>query len=169
MQAAQRAVRVGFEAIELHVAHGYLLHEFVSPLSNTRTDSYGGSLENRMRFPLEVAHAVRAVVPKSVVLGARITGSDWMEGGVTPDDAVALAKGLKAASVDYACVSSGGVVATAKIAFAPNYQVPFAAKVQGRGRHRHPRRRPDRRAGPGRSHHQLGPGRLRGAGARPPR
>ena len=130
VQAAQRAVRVGFDVVELHIAHGYLLHQFTSPLSNTRTDAYGGSLENRMRFPLEVAQAVRAVVPKSVMLGARITGSDWVEGGWTPDDAVAFAKGLKADGVDYACVSSGGIVATAKIAFAPNYQVPFAAKVR---------------------------------------
>jgi 2,4-dienoyl-CoA reductase-like NADH-dependent reductase (Old Yellow Enzyme family) len=130
VQAAQRAVRIGFEAIELHVAHGYLLHEFCSPLSNTRTDTYGGSLENRLRFPLEIAHAVRAVVPKSVMLGARITGSDWMEGGMTPDDAVALGKGLKGSGVDYACVSSGGLVATARIALGPNYQVPFAAKVR---------------------------------------
>ena len=130
VQAAQRAVRIGFDVIELHIAHGYLLHQFTSPLSNTRTDAYGGSLENRMRFPLEVAQAVRAVVPKSVVLGGRITGSDWVEGGWTPDDAVAFAKGLKANGFDYACVSSGGIVATAKIAFAPNYQVPFAAKVR---------------------------------------
>ncbi len=130
VQAAERAVRIGFDVIELHIAHGYLLHQFTSPLSNTRTDGYGGALENRMRFPLEVARAVRAVVPKSVMLGARITGSDWVEGGWTPDNAVAFAKGLKATGFDYACVSSGGVVATAKIAFAPNYQVPFAAKVR---------------------------------------
>jgi 2,4-dienoyl-CoA reductase-like NADH-dependent reductase (Old Yellow Enzyme family) len=130
VQAAERAVRIGFDAIELHIAHGYLPHQFVSPLSNTRTDGYGGALENRMRFPLEVARAVRSVVPKSVMLGARITGSDWVEGGWTPDNAVAFAKGLKATSFDYACVSSGGIVATAKIPFAPNYQVPFAAKVR---------------------------------------
>jgi 2,4-dienoyl-CoA reductase-like NADH-dependent reductase (Old Yellow Enzyme family) len=130
VQAAQRAVRIGFDVIELHIAHGYLLHQFTSPLSNTRTDAYGGSLENRMRFPLEVAQAVRAVLPKSVVAGARITGSDWVEGAWTPDDAVAFAKGLKVAGYDYACVSSGGIVATAKIPLGPNYQVPFAAKVR---------------------------------------
>src|SRR6185295_10499387 len=106
VQAAQRAVRLGLEVVEIHLAHGYLLHEFTSPLSNTRTDSYGGSLENRLRFPLEVARAVRAVTPKTTVLGARVTGTDWMDGGQTPDDAVALAKGLKAAGVEYACVSS---------------------------------------------------------------
>jgi 2,4-dienoyl-CoA reductase-like NADH-dependent reductase (Old Yellow Enzyme family) len=130
IQAVERAVRVGFDAIELHIAHGYLLHQFTSPLSNTRTDGYGGALENRMRFPLEVARAVRGVVPKSLMLGARITGSDWVEGGWTPDNAVAFAKGLKASGFDYACVSSGGLVATAKIPLGPNYQVPFAAKVR---------------------------------------
>jgi len=130
VQAAQRAVRIGFDVIELHIAHGYLLHQFTSPLSNTRTDAYGGALENRMRFPLEVAQAVRAVVPQSLMLGARITGSDWVEGAWTADDAVAFGKGLKATGFDYACVSSGGIVATARIPFAANYQVPFAAKVR---------------------------------------
>jgi NADPH2 dehydrogenase len=89
--ATARAVRIGFDAIELHMAHGYLLHSFVSPISNRRTDAYGGSLAARMRFPLEVARAVRAVVPRAIPLGARITGSDWVEGGLTPDDAVAFA------------------------------------------------------------------------------
>jgi 2,4-dienoyl-CoA reductase-like NADH-dependent reductase (Old Yellow Enzyme family) len=129
-QAAKRSVRLGFDAIELHVAHGYLLHEFLSPFSNRRTDGYGGSAENRMRFPLEVARAVRAVVPRSIALGARITGSDWTEGGLTVEDAVAFAAALKAAGADYVCVSSGGNVATAKIPVAPGYQVPFAAKVK---------------------------------------
>ena len=92
-QAAERATRAGLEIIELHAAHGYLLHEFVSPLSNHRTDQYGGSLENRMRFPLEVAAAVRAVTPKTVALGARITGTDWADGGLTADDAVPFAAG----------------------------------------------------------------------------
>ena len=130
VQAAKRAVRLGFDAIELHAAHGYLLHEFLSPFSNKRTDSYGGSAESRMRFPLEVARAVRAVVPRSIALGARITGSDWVDGGLTVEDAVAFAAALKAAGVDYACVSSGGNVATAKIPLSPGYQVPFAAKVK---------------------------------------
>jgi 2,4-dienoyl-CoA reductase-like NADH-dependent reductase (Old Yellow Enzyme family) len=129
-QAAERAVRLGFEAIELHVAHGYLLHEFLSPFSNKRTDGYGGSAENRMRFPLDVARAVRAVVPRTIALGARITGSDWADGGLAPDDAVAFAKALKAAGADYACVSSGGNVAAATIPLSPGYQVPFAAKVK---------------------------------------
>ncbi len=93
--AAKRALRVGFDAIELHFAHGYLLHSFVSPLSNKRNDDYGGSLAGRMRFPLEVARAVRAAVPRNIPLGARITGTDWVEGGLTADDAVAIAKALK--------------------------------------------------------------------------
>jgi 2,4-dienoyl-CoA reductase-like NADH-dependent reductase (Old Yellow Enzyme family) len=129
-QAAERSVRLGFGAIELHAAHGYLLHEFLSPISNKRNDGYGGSAENRMRFPLEVARAVRAVVPRTIALGARITGSDWTDGGLTVDDAVAFAAALKAAGADYVCVSSGGNVATAKIPLAPGYQVPFAAKVK---------------------------------------
>jgi 2,4-dienoyl-CoA reductase-like NADH-dependent reductase (Old Yellow Enzyme family) len=129
-QGAERAVRLGFEAIELHNAHGYLLHEFVSPLTNKRTDAYGGSLENRMRFPLEVARVVREAVPRTIALGARITGTDWADGGLGPDDAVAQASALKAAGFDYVCVSGGGAVAQMKIALGPGYQVPFAAKVK---------------------------------------
>lgn len=128
--AAKRAVRVGFEVLELHGAHGYLLHEFFSPLSNKRTDQWGGSLENRMRLILAIARAVKAAVPAHIAVGARITGSDWMEGGVTPDDTVALAKALRAEGIAYACVTSGGLVATAKIPQVANYQVPFAEKVR---------------------------------------
>ena len=128
--AAKRAVRVGFDAIELHGAHGYLLHSFVSPISNKRTDDYGGSLEARMRFPLEVARAVRAVVPKGTPLGARITGSDWVEGGLTPDDAVVFAKALKAAGLDYVCISSGGITADTRPTAVANINVQFAEKVK---------------------------------------
>jgi 2,4-dienoyl-CoA reductase-like NADH-dependent reductase (Old Yellow Enzyme family) len=130
VQAAERSVRLGFDAIELHAAHGYLLHEFMSAFSNKRTDNYGGSAENRMRFSLEVARAVRAVVPRTIALGARIPGSDWVEGGLTVDDAVAFAAALEAAGTDYVCVSSGGNASQAKIPVAANYQVPFAAKVK---------------------------------------
>ena len=129
-QAAERAVRLGFEAIELHGAHGYLLHAFLSPLSNLRKDAYGGSLEARMRFPLDVARAVRAVVPRQVALGARITGTDWAEGGLTVDDAAAFAVALKGAGLDYVCVSGGGAVPQVKIPLGPGYQVPLAAKVK---------------------------------------
>jgi 2,4-dienoyl-CoA reductase-like NADH-dependent reductase (Old Yellow Enzyme family) len=129
-QAAQRAVRLGFDAIELHMAHGYLLHEFISPLSNLREDAYGGTLASRMRFPLEVAAAVREVAPGSVALGARITGTDWAEGGLSPADAVPVAAALKAAGYDYVCVSGGGAVPHMQIPLGPGYQVPMAARVR---------------------------------------
>ncbi|MEZ0302837.1 MAG: NADH:flavin oxidoreductase/NADH oxidase [Hyphomicrobiaceae bacterium] len=130
VQAAERAVRLGFDAIELHGAHGYLLHSFVSPLSNFRKDNYGDSLENRMRFPLEVARAVRVAVPRSIALGARITGTDWADGGLGAEDAVAFAAALKGAGLDYICVSGGGAVPNVRIALGPGYQVPYAAKVK---------------------------------------
>ncbi|MFN3656642.1 MAG: NADH:flavin oxidoreductase/NADH oxidase [Pseudolabrys sp.] len=130
VNAARRALRIGFDSIELHMAHGYLLHGLMSPLSNKRTDAYGGSWENRTRFPLSVARAVRAVVPKGVPLGARITGSDWREGGLTPDDAVALAKMLKAEGIDFLCVSSGGNAADIRNPSEPGYNVAIAARVK---------------------------------------
>jgi NADPH2 dehydrogenase len=128
--AAQRSVRIGFDAIELHMAHGYLLHSFMSPLSNTRNDQYGGPLENRMRFPLEVTRAVRAVVPKGLPLGARITGSDWVDGGLTPEDAVATARMLKDAGLDYIDVSSGGGTSNARTPTTPGYNADIAAAVR---------------------------------------
>ena len=130
VSAAKRAVRVGFDAIELHVAHGYLLHSFVSPISNQRGDAYGGSLAARMRYPLAVAQAVRAVVPKGTALGARMTGNDWVDGGLTPDEAVAFAKELKAAGYDFACISSGGVSAESRPTQVAKFNVAFAAKVK---------------------------------------
>ncbi len=131
--AAKRALRIGFDAVELHFAHGYLLHSFVSPVSNKRTDQFGGSLENRMRFPLEVARAVRAAVPKEIPLGARITGSDWRPDGLTVDDAVAVAKALKAAGLDYVDVSSGGITGDTRNPTEAGYNVPLAAKVRATG------------------------------------
>jgi len=128
--AAARAVRIGFDAIELHGAHGYLMHSFMSPLSNRRTDHYGGSYENRMRFPLEVADAVRAVVPRTIALGARITGSDWLDGGLTPADAIACAKMLKQVGFDYVDISSGGISADARTPTTPGYNVPIAEQVR---------------------------------------
>ncbi|HVZ50621.1 MAG TPA: NADH:flavin oxidoreductase/NADH oxidase, partial [Pseudolabrys sp.] len=130
VNAAKRALRLGLEEIELHLAHGYLLHGFMSPLSNKRGDQYGGSFENRMRYPLSVVRAVRAAVPKGIPLGARITGSDWREGGLTPDDAVAIAKALKAEGVDFICVSSGGVAADIRNPTEPGFNVPIAARVK---------------------------------------
>src|SRR5205807_934283 len=112
--AARRAIRAGIDTIELHGAHGYLLHSFVSPISNRREDGYGGSLAARMRYPLEIAQAVRAVMPRGMPLGARITGHDWVQGGLTPDDAAAFARAMKDVGVDFVCVSSGGISADAR-------------------------------------------------------
>ena len=128
--AAKRALRVGFDEIELHMAHGYLFHGFMSPISNTRTDAYGGSLANRLKFPLAVARAVRAAVPRHVPLGARITGSDWREGGLTSDDAVAIAKALKAEGLDFIDVSSGGVTYDTRNPSEPGYNVPIAERIK---------------------------------------
>lgn len=130
VSAAQRALRIGFDALELHMAHGYLVHSFMSPISNKRKDQYGGSFENRMRFALSIAKAVRAVVPREVPLGARITGSDWHPDGLTPDDAVMIAKALKAEGIDFICVSSGGIAASIRNPTEPGYNVPLAARVK---------------------------------------
>ena len=129
--SARRADAAGFELVELHGAHGYLLHEFISPWSNIRTDAYGGSLENRMRLPLEIAEAVRAAWPKNKALGMRITGSDWLDGGTTPQEATQFAGALEALGLDYVCVSSGGGAPKAPIPGRElGYQVPFAEQVK---------------------------------------
>jgi 2,4-dienoyl-CoA reductase-like NADH-dependent reductase (Old Yellow Enzyme family) len=128
--STRRAARLGLDLLELHCAHGYLLHEFLSPLANRRTDDYGGSLANRMRLPLRIAAAVRAAWPAAKPLGARITGTDWLEGGWTPEDAVALARALKSEGFDYVCVSSGGIVPKAPIPIGPGYQVALAERVR---------------------------------------
>ena len=130
VDAAKRAVRIGFDSIELHYAHGYLAHSFLSPISNTRNDEYGGPLATRMRFPREIAQAVRSVVPKGIPLGARITGSDWTEGGLTPDDAVAFSKALKDDGLDFIDVSSGGITAATRNPTEPGYNAPIAARVK---------------------------------------
>jgi len=131
VESAQRADRAGFAIVELHGAHGYLFSEFLSPISNTRTDAYGGSLENRMRFPLEVAEAVRAVWPRDKALGMRLNGSDWVEGGVTPEETAEVSSRLKSLGLDYVHISSGGNVAKAKIpGREPGYQVDFAEVVK---------------------------------------
>jgi 2,4-dienoyl-CoA reductase-like NADH-dependent reductase (Old Yellow Enzyme family) len=130
VSAAQRSLRIGFDEIELHFAHGYLAHGFMSPVSNKRTDQYGGAFENRLRFPLSIARAVRSVVSKGIPLGARITGSDWRSDGLTPDDAVAIAKALKGEGLDFICISSGGVTADTRTPTTPGYNVPIAARVK---------------------------------------
>lgn len=128
--ATQRALAAGFDLVELHFAHGYLAHEFLSPLSNKRTDEYGGSFENRVRMPLEVTRAVRAVLPASAPLLVRISATDWAEGGWDEQQSVELCKLLKAEGVDLIDVSSGGLVHNAKIAVGPAFQAPFAAKIR---------------------------------------
>jgi NADPH2 dehydrogenase len=130
VSSVKRALRIGFDAIELHMAHGYLAHGFMSPVSNKRTDQYGGSLDNRLRFPLSIARAVRPIVPKDLPLGARITGSDWRPDGLTPDDAVAIARALKNEGIDFICISSGGVTADTRNPTEPGYNVPIAARVK---------------------------------------
>lgn len=129
-RATERAERAGFDVVEIHMAHGYLVHEFLSPLTNKRTDGYGGSLENRMRFALEIARAVRATWPARKPLFARISASDWVEGGWNVTQSVELARQLKAIGVDLIDCSSGGIVPNAKIEVKPGYQVPFAEKVR---------------------------------------
>ncbi len=130
VSAAKRAVAAGFEIIELHGAHGYLLHEFLSPFSNQRTDNYGGTEENRARLILEVASAVRAAIPAHIVLAARLSCSEWKDGGFDIDAAVRLAKQLKERGVDFIDCSSGGNIPDAKIPSTPGYQVPFAKQIR---------------------------------------
>lgn len=132
--AARRALDAGFQVVEIHMAHGYLLHAFLSPLSNRRRDSFGGSWENRARFPLDVVRAVRAVWPASLPVFVRLSVTDWVEGGWDPEQSVRLARELKAAGVDLVDCSSGGLVPDAKIPDAPGYQVPFAARVRAGAR-----------------------------------
>ena len=128
--AAKRAARLGMDGIELHTAHGYLLHEFLSPIANRRTDRYGGSLENRMRFPLEVFAAVRAAFPDDKPVGVKVSATDWVEGGWDVAQTIAFAKALQAHGIDWIAVSSGGISPLQKIPLQPGYQVPFAQAVK---------------------------------------
>jgi len=128
--AAKRAVAAGFDLVEIHAAHGYLIHQFLSPISNQRDDEYGGSFENRTRFILDIARAVRNAIPESMPLFTRISASDWLEGGWTIDDSVQLSKLLKVAGVDLIDVSSGGTSSGAPVPVGPGYQVPFATKIK---------------------------------------
>ena len=130
VMSAQRAVRLGIDAIELHAAHGYLLHQFLSPISNHRTDTYGGPLENRIRFPLELFDAVRAAVPSETPVGVRVSATDWVEGGWDLEQTLVFAGELKKRGVDWIDVSSGGVSPLQKIALGPGYQVPFARAIK---------------------------------------
>ena len=131
VDAARRADRCGFDVIEIHAAHGYLLHEFCSPLTNHRNDEYGGDLMGRLRFPLEVASAIRDAFPAGKAIGVRITGEDWVEGGLTLDDAVVFARELKKIGMDYVIPSAGNVAPGMKLPpVTPGYMVHFAERVK---------------------------------------
>ncbi len=128
--AAKRAVEAGYQVLEIHAAHGYLLHQFLSPLTNVRTDEYGGSFENRVRFTLEIVEAVQTEWPSNLPLFVRISATDWAENGWNPEESVQLSQLLKEKGVDLIDVSSGGLVSHQKITLGPGYQVPFAEKVK---------------------------------------
>ncbi len=129
-EAAARAARLGIDALEMHAAHGYLIHEFLSPLSNQRGDEYGGSLENRMRFPLEVFDAMRAAFPADRPVGVRVSATDWVEGGWDVAQTIAFVKELQKRGVDWIDVSSGGLSPLQKITIGPGYQVPFSEAIK---------------------------------------
>ncbi|MBY0380334.1 MAG: NADH:flavin oxidoreductase/NADH oxidase [Xanthobacteraceae bacterium] len=128
--SARHVVRLGLDGVELHAAHGYLLHQFLSPIANHRTDAYGGSLENRMRFPLEIFDIVRAAMPADKPVGVKVSATDWVDGGWDVDQTIAFAKELRKRNVDWIDVSSGGVSPLQKITLGPGYQVPFAQAVK---------------------------------------
>ena len=129
-QAVVRAERIGVDLIEMHFAHGYLVNQFLSPLINTRSDRYGGSLANRMRLALEIFDDCRALWPANKPMGVRISATEWYEGGWTLEDSVVLARELKARGCDYICCTSGGTTLKQKITAGPCYQVPFAERVR---------------------------------------
>ena len=128
--AARRAHRIGLDAIEVHAAHGYLLHQFLSPLANRRTDRWGGNLEGRMRFPLEVFDAVRAAVPAGMTVGVRLSAPDWVDGGWDVEDSIAFGRALRERGCDFLHVSSGGVSPRQRIPVGPGYQVPLAERLR---------------------------------------
>ena len=128
--AAKRAITVGFDVIEIHAAHGYLFHQFMSPITNQRTDEYGGDFEGRTRFVCEVAQAVRASIPEKMPLFVRISASDWVEGGWGIEDSILLSRKLKNLGIDLIDVSSGGLVHDAKVQVGPGYQVPFSEAIK---------------------------------------
>ncbi|WP_439610879.1 NADH:flavin oxidoreductase/NADH oxidase [Reyranella sp.] len=130
VEAAERSLRLGFDVVELHGAHGYLLSQFLSPLSNQRSDEYGGTADKRRRFPLEVFEAVRRVWPAEKALGMRLSAVEWVEGGVTIEDTIETARQLKALGCDFVDVSSGGNAPSQKITLGPGYHVPFSARVR---------------------------------------
>ena len=129
---ARRAKRIGFDCLEVHMAHGYLLHEFYSPISNHRKDAYGGNLENRCKLLIEIIKELRKIWPKNKIFGARVTGKDWLKNGATINDCVYLVKKLKKEGLDYVCVSSGGILSKTNMIFKPGYQVHLAKEIKKR-------------------------------------
>jgi anthraniloyl-CoA monooxygenase len=134
VQAAERGERAGFDMLELHCAHGYLLASFISPLTNTRTDNYGGSLENRLRFPLEIFEALRAVWPSHKPMSVRISATDWADGGIVGDDAVEIARAFAEAGVDLVDVSTGQTVRDSRPVYGRMFQTPFSEQVRNEAR-----------------------------------
>lgn len=128
--AAERALQAGFQVVEVHAAHGYLLHQFLSPLSNKRSDQYGGSLENRMKFPLQIARAVRKVWPEEYPVFVRISATDWVDGGWDLEQSSVFCQKLKEIGIDLIDCSSGGLVPDAVIPAGPGFQVPFATQIK---------------------------------------
>ena len=130
VDAAERSLRLGFDVVELHGAHGYCLNQFLSPISNHRTDEYGGTAEKRRRFPLEVFEAVRRIWPAEKALGVRLSAVEWVEGGITLEDSIETARQFKALGCDFVDVSSGGNAPGQKLSVGPGYQVPFSARIR---------------------------------------
>ena len=130
ISASQKAIEIGFDLIEIHATHGYLLHQFLSPLSNKRKDKYGGNLENRMRFPLEILDSVKSELSKEFPIGVRITGTEWENNGIDENEAAIFAKELEKIGCHYVCVSSGGNTPNPKIPIGPHYQVHLAKKIK---------------------------------------
>ena len=155
VSAARRAERLGIDGLELHCAHGYLLHQFLSPISNRRTDQYGGSLQNRMRYPLEVFEAIRAAFPHAKPVGIKVSVTDWVEGGWDLAQTIEFARALKTRGVDWIDASSGGVSPKQKIPLGPGYQVPVRASPETINRRQHHRGRPDHAGKAGRGDRRL--------------
>lgn len=130
VEATERSARIGFDVVEFHAGHGYLMHQFLSPLANVRNDGYGGSIEGRMRFPLEVFEACRAVWPENKPMGVRLSATDWVDGGLTVEETVEVAKALKDKGCDFIDVTSGGMDRRQQIPVGPGYQVPLAEQVR---------------------------------------
>jgi 2,4-dienoyl-CoA reductase-like NADH-dependent reductase (Old Yellow Enzyme family) len=130
IKSAQMAVKAGFDGVEVHMAHGYLLHQFLSPISNQRTDKFGGNQENRNRFPLQIVDEIKQCLPRNTMLGVRITGKDCLDGGLDLSDAVELSFALRELAVDYICVSSGGIKSKTNLIFSPGWQVHLAEKIK---------------------------------------